>query len=165
MQDQSQKRLRLNVAIALGCLRRTTIRSFAGSGTSRRRDWHLAPFMADAIARSLTASLSFFKDDRPVILSRVSHHIEMVLKDVPDIEARALAGIDARQRDQARQAIAGRITERLCQRYMIRLPTRPAIVPASGVWCGLDGEQDDERERVSMEVTSEKRPTGHYKQQ
>lgn len=146
MQDHPRERLRLNVAIALGCLRRTTIRGFAGCGPSRRRDWHLAPTMAEAIARAVTASLSFDKNDRIVILSRVAHHIEKVLKDVADSEARALAGIDANERDRARQAIADRITERLCQRYTIRLTPRPIMVPATGVWCGLDPDKGDEQD-------------------
>ncbi|MGC4411013.1 MULTISPECIES: hypothetical protein [Rhizobium] len=146
MQYHPRERLQLNVAIALGCFRRTTIRGFAGYGPSRRRDWHLTPTMVDAIVRTVTASLSFYKDDRTVILSRVAHHVEKVLNDVADNEARALAGIDARERDRARQAIAGRITERLCQRYTIRLTPRPVMVPATGVWCGLDRDQGDEQD-------------------
>ena len=102
--------------------------------------------MAEAIVRAVTASLRFYKNDRIVILSRVAHHIEKVLKDVADSEARALAGIDARERDRARQAIADRITERLCQRYTICLTPRPIMVPATGVWCGLDRDQGDEQD-------------------
>lgn len=137
MQDHPAKILELHVGIALGCLRRTTVRSFAGCGQSRRRDLHLIPSMADAVARHLTVSLTFQKDGATVILSRIARHIGAVLQEVPDTQARAWAGIDAIARDHARHAIAACITRRLCERYEVLPTTRPTIVPASGVWCGL----------------------------
>lgn len=137
MQDDPTKILELHVGIALGCLRQTTVRGFAGCGPSRRRDLHLIPAMADAVARHVTVSLTFQKDGAAVILSRIVRHIGAVLHEVPEMQARALAGIDAIARDHARQDISKRITERLCARYAIHHNPRPVIVPATGVWCGL----------------------------
>lgn len=137
MQDNPVKILELHVGIALGCLRRTTVRGFAGCGQSRRRDVHLIPSMAAAVARDVTVSLTLQRDGATVILSRIARHIEAALQEVPDMQARAWAGIDASGRDSARQAIAVRITQRLSERYRVLHTPRTAIVPASGVWCGL----------------------------
>jgi hypothetical protein len=136
MPDEPVKALKLRVGIALGCLRRTTVRSFAGCGQSRRRDLHLIPAMADAVAHHVTVSLTVQKHGATVILSRIARHIETVLQDVPHAQARAWAGIDATARDDARHAIAACITRRLCKRYEVLPTPRPTIVPASGVWCG-----------------------------
>ncbi len=137
MQEDPAKILQLHVCIALGCLRRTTVRGFAGCGQSRRRNLHLIPSIADAVARDISVSLTFQKDGTTVILTRVARHIEAVLQDVPDGQARAWAGIDATARDDARHAIAACITRRLCERYEVLPTPRPTIVPASGIWCGL----------------------------
>ncbi len=137
MQENPVKILELQVCIALGCLRRTTVRGFAGCGQSRRRDLHLIPSMAAAVARDVTVSFTFQRDGATVILSRVSRHIEAALQEVPDAQARAWAGIDASRRDSARQAIAVRIAQRLNERYRVMRTPRTAIAPASGVWCGL----------------------------
>lgn len=137
MQEDPAKILQLHVGIALGCLRRTTVRGFAGCGQSRRRDLHLIPSIADAVARHVTISLTFQKEGGTVILSRIARHIESVLQDVPETQARAWAGIDANQREDTRHAIAERITRRLCERYTVLRTPRPSIVPSSGVWCGL----------------------------
>ncbi|QRF54399.1 hypothetical protein D4A92_23080 (plasmid) [Rhizobium rosettiformans] len=143
MQHDSAKILELHVAIALGCLRRTTIRSYAGRGPSRRRDLHLIPSMAEAVAHHVTSSLHFEKDGAAVILSRITRHIEAVLQSVSDAEARAWAGIDANQRDLARSVIGNRISLRLQERYAVLSNRRSAIVPASGVWCGLPSAESD----------------------
>jgi len=137
MQDDPAKILQLHVGIALGCLRRTTIRGFAGCGQSRRRDLHLIPSMAATVARDITVSLTFQKDGATVILTRVARHLEAVLQAIPDAQASAWAGIDATARDDARHAIAAFITRRLSERYEVLPTPRPTIVPASGVWCGL----------------------------
>lgn len=137
MQDDPAKILQLHVGIALGCLRRTTVRGFAGCGQSRRRDLYLIPSIAATVGRDITNSLTFQKDGATVILTRVARHIEAVLQDVPDAQARAWAGIDATVRDDARHAIAACITRRLSERYEVLPTPRPTIVPASGVWCGL----------------------------
>lgn len=137
MQDDPVKILELHVGIALGCLRRTTVRGFAGCGQSRRRELHLIPSMAAAVARNVTVSLTFQRDGATVIFSRIARHIEAALQEVSDTQARAWAGIDASGRDSARQAIAVRITQRLNERYRVLRTLSTAIVPASGVWCGL----------------------------
>lgn len=138
MQEDPLKALNLRVVIALGCLRRTTVRGFAGCGRSRRRDMHLIPAMAEEIARGLNASLRFEREGRPVIRSRVARHISEVLQEVTDAEARAWAGIDATATRTARHGIAARITGRLAGRYRVVLTPHPVIVPATNVWCGLE---------------------------
>lgn len=143
MQEDPAKILQLHVGIALGCLRRTTVRGFAGCGQSRRRDLHLIPSIADAVARHVTVSFTFQKEGATVILSRIARHIESVLQDVPETQARAWAGIDANARESARHAIAAFITQRLCKRYTVLWTPRAAIVPASGVWCGLQEAKPD----------------------
>lgn len=129
--------LQLHVGISLGCLRKTTVRGFAGCGQSRRRDVHLIPQMADTVARDISVALVFHRDGVQVIRSRIAHHIGEVLTEVPDAMARAWAGVDATARDNARQTIAARIVERLSERYAVSVQARPVIVPATNVWCGL----------------------------
>ena len=143
MQDDPAKTLQLHLGIALGCLRRTTVRGFAGCGKSRRRDLHLIPSIAADVARHMTVSLTFKKDGATVILTRIARQIEAVLQDVPDAQAQAWAGVDASARDSARDAIAACITRRLCGRYTILPTPRPVIVPASQVWCGLQEAKPD----------------------
>lgn len=91
MQDHPAKILELHVGIALGCLRRTTVRGFAGCGQSRRRDLHLIPSMATTVARDITVSLTFQKEGATVILTRIAPHSEAVLQDVPDAQEKAWA--------------------------------------------------------------------------
>lgn len=129
--------LQLHVGISLGCLRKTTVRGFAGCGQSRRRDVHLIPQMAETIARDITVTLVLSRDGVQVIRSRIAHHIGEVLAEVPDAMARGWAGVDATARDNARRTIAARIVERLSGRYAVTVQVRPIIVPSAGVWCGL----------------------------
>jgi hypothetical protein len=75
MSYNPHRALDLQVNIALGCLRQTTIRAFAGRGRSRRRELSLADTMAEEIVTDLTATLRFSRDGVPVIRSRVARHI------------------------------------------------------------------------------------------
>lgn len=143
MHEDPLKALHLYVGISLGCLRRTTVRGFAGCGQSRRRDLHLIPQMAETIARDISVTQVFSRDGVQVIRSRVAYHIAGVLAQVPDDMARAWAGVDAKARDKARQAIAAEIVQRLSERYAVTVQTRPVIIPAANVWCGLSGAKDE----------------------
>ncbi|CUX64860.1 hypothetical protein CFBP6626_24040 (plasmid) [Agrobacterium tumefaciens] len=143
MHETPLKALQLYVGISLACLRRTTVRGFAGCGQSRRREVHLIPQMAETIAGDISTKLVFSRDGVQVIRSRVAHHIGGVLGDVPADMARAWAGVDATARDGARHAIAARIVQRLSERYTVTVQTRAVIVPAANVWCGLSDAKDE----------------------
>lgn len=143
MSYDPRRSLDLQVNIALGCLRPTAIRAFAGRGRSRRRELGLADTMADKIATDLTATLRFSRDGAPVIRSRVARHITEVFRGISDATALAWAGLDATARDDARAKIADQISQRLVERYTINIIDRPTIVPSANVWCGLTGAEDE----------------------
>ncbi|QEE43346.1 hypothetical protein FVA81_01480 (plasmid) [Rhizobium sp. WL3] len=143
MHDDPLEVLDLRLGIALACLRRTTVRSFAGCGRSPRRDLHLIPKMAEEIVASLSLLLLFSRDGMPVIRSRIARHVETALHEVPDAMARNWAGTDAIARENARHAIVENIAARLSGRYTLTLQTRPVIVPSANVWCGLKTADPD----------------------
>lgn len=132
MHEDPLQVLDLRLGIALGCLRATTVRCFAGRGRSRRRELHLIPSMAGELADSLSKTLVFSRDGIAVIRSRVARHIADALHDVPDATAR----------DEARLAVGQILARLLAERYSLTLSTRPVIVPAANLWCGLKKGRD-----------------------
>ncbi|THV12791.1 hypothetical protein [Rhizobium rhizophilum] len=143
MQEDPLQVLDLRLGIALACLRRATVRSFAGCGRSRRRDLHLVPEMAKEIASSLSLMLLFSRQGIPVIQSRVIRHIESALHDIPDAVASNWAGIDSTAREEALHDIVRNMASRLSERYTLTLQTRPVIVPSANVWCGAIKDEAD----------------------
>ncbi|QLF72067.1 hypothetical protein FE840_020745 (plasmid) [Peteryoungia desertarenae] len=137
MLEDPRKALDLRVSIALSCLRKTTIRAFAGRGPSRRREPQAITQIADQVAAALMVSLMFCRDGTPVIRSRIAHHIATVMQGIPDGIAREWAGLDATARDKARQHIADQIVWRLWERYTVTLQARAVVVPTAKVWCGV----------------------------